>query len=100
MISKEYVYIANIAVQLFPNISPLFNEAVRKSEPTEVNGVPGKVVSIEYLVVLLLTSFRTKDKIKIAELIGRVNKSVLYDILGRFDDGERTLSRRLERILE
>lgn len=98
-ISKEYVYIANQAVQFFPDISPLFNEAVREAEQIEVNDIPGKIVTIEYLIALLLTSFRLKDKIKIADLIKRTDLSILDQILGRFDDEERQLSKRLEGIL-
>jgi len=99
MISKEYIYIDKLAVQFFPNISPLFNEAIKEAQRIEVGGVPGKVVSLEYLIALLLTSFRPKDRIKITELIEHTNMSILYQILGRFDDEEQQLSKRLERIL-
>lgn len=99
VISKDYVYISNTPVQFFPNISPLFNEAIKEAERIEVQGVSGKVVNLEYLIVLLLTSFRPKDKIKITEFCNNANMPKIHEILRRFDNGEQKLSKRLEEVL-
>jgi len=99
-ISQLYIYIAGMPVQFLPNINPLFNEAVTEAMQLELNGVSGKVVTVEYLIVLLLTSFRVKDRIKIAELIKDANIIKLKEILRRFDDEQGQLSKRLDEFLE
>ncbi len=99
-IEREYIYIADTAVQFFPDfIHPLFHEAIKEAQQIEVNGVPSKVVSVEYLITLLLKAFRPKDKIHILELYGSADIPKLKEILRRFDDGQQLLSKRLKEVL-
>jgi len=99
-IKDVYIYIADMAVQFLPNyISPLFNDAIKEAQRIRVGGVPSKVVRVEYLIVLLLTAFRPKDKIHIIELAKSADMSMLDEILRRFDDGQQLLSKRLEGVL-
>ena len=99
-IEHEYIYIANMAVQFFPNfISPLSDTAIKESQRTEVKGVPTKVVRVEYLIALLLLAFRPKDKIHIGELIKNANMDMLNEILRRFDDERSQLSKKLREVL-
>ena len=65
----------------------------------EFEGVHSKFVSIEYLIALLLTSFRLKDRIRIQGLLDKVDKNILIDIIKRFDDDQGKLLERYERIL-
>lgn len=99
-IENVYIYIANIAVHFLPNyISPLFNNAIKEAQRIRVNGVPSKVVKVEYLIALLLTAFRPKDKIHIIELAKNADMPVLNEILRRLDDGQHILSKRLKEVL-
>lgn len=99
-IEDVYIYIADMPVQFLPNyISPLFNNAIKEAQRIEVNGVPSKVVRVEYLIPLLLTAFRPKDKIRIIELVKGANMPMLNEILRRFDDGQHLLSKRFKEVL-
>ncbi len=99
-IEDVYIYIANMPVQFLPNyISPLFNTAIKEAQRIEVNGVPSKVVRVEYLIALLLTAFRPKDKIHIGTLVKNADMNVLNEIVRRFDDGQGQLSKRLREVL-
>jgi len=92
-----YIYVKDMPIQFLPNISPLHNEAVENANELLFDGVRGKIVSVEYLIVLLLTVYRTKDKIRIQRLIERADRNILLDIIRRFDDGQ--LCKRYEKIL-
>lgn len=99
-IKDVYIYIADMAIQFLPNyISPLFNDAIKEAQRIEVNRVPSKVVTVEYLIALLLTAFRPKDKIHVIELVKNADMSVLNEILKRFDNGQQLLSKRFKEVL-
>lgn len=99
-IEDVYIYIADMAVQFLPSyIGPLFNSAIKKAQRIRVSGVPSKVVRVEYLIALLLTAFRPKDKVHIIELAKSADMPTLNEILRRFDDEQGLLSRRLKEVL-
>lgn len=99
-IENVYVVIDNTPVQLFPSyISSLFADAIRKARRITIKGTPGKVVTVEHLIALLLVSFRPKDRIRILELVEQANKGMLNTILGEFEDEKAPLRQRLTRIL-
>jgi len=99
-IEKEYIFIEGMPVQFLPNyISPLFNNAIKEANMVEFEGIYSKIVSIEYLIVLLLTSFRWKDKIRIQSLLNKANKDLLVDIIQRFDNEQRQLYERYKEVL-
>ena len=99
-IEEVYIFINDMPVQFFPNyISPLFDASVRESISIEIGDIQSRVVSIEHLLVLLLTSFRPKDKIRLQELVDKADKLLLEDIIKRFDDNEHRLFKRYRSIL-
>lgn len=99
-IENVYIFIEDMPVQFLPNyISPLFNSAIEESNLVEFEGILCKFVTIEYLVLLLLTSFRWKDKIRIQGLLNKVNQNLLLGLIQRFDNDENTLHERYEIIL-
>lgn len=99
-IEDVYIFIDDMPVQFLPNyISSLFNSAIEEANDIELGGTRSKVVSVEYLIVLLLTSFRPKDRIRIQRLLGKANRTILSDIINRFDDDEYTLSKRYKKVL-
>ena len=99
-IENVYIMIGDLPVQFLPSfISPIFDEAIKKARRITVGGVPSKVVRVEYLIALLLVSFRTKDKIHILSLLELADRKVLDEILGRFEDEKTPLRQRLRRVL-
>ncbi len=95
-----HIMIGDLPVQFLPSfISPLFDEAIKKARRITVGGVPGKVVRAEYLIALLLVSFRPKDKIHILSLLGLAERKVLDETLRRFEDEKTPLRQRLGRVL-
>jgi hypothetical protein len=99
-IENVYIYIENMPVQFLPNyISPLFNSAIEEAVVAQYDGVTGRFISAEYLVLLLLTSYRTKDRIRLKKLLQKTNKKKLSSLISRFDDNVDTLFRRYQEIL-
>ncbi len=99
-IENVYIYIDNMPVQFLPNyISPLFNSAIEEADVIDFDDISSKVVSVEYLVVLLLTSFRSKDKIRIQSLLNKADSALLLEVIRRFDNEEYQLYERYQKIL-
>lgn len=99
-IENVYIFIEDMPVQFLPNyISPLFNSAIEEAIIAQFEGIHCKFVSVEYLVLLLLTSFRMKDKIRIQSVLNKVNKELLLSLIQRFDNEENTLLKRYKSIL-
>ena len=87
-------------VQFLPNyISPLFNQAIIEADLIAFEDIHAKVVKLEYLIVLLLTAFRQKDRIRIQGLLDKTDKVLLLDIIRRFDDEQQSLYKRYEKVL-
>ena len=99
-IEDVYIFINDMPVQFLPNyISPLFNSAIEEANEIEFEGVHSKFVSIEYLIALLLTAFRPKDRIRIQSLLDKADKNILKDIIKRFDNDKGQLFERYKKVL-
>jgi len=99
-IEDVYIYIDEMPVQFLPNyIGPLFTGAIKEAIEVEFEGIYTKFASIEYLIAMLLTAYRPKDKIRVQSLIGKADQSVLIDIIQRYDDDKRQLYSRYKKIL-
>jgi hypothetical protein len=99
-IENVYIFIEDMPVQFLPNyISPLFNSAIEESTTVDFDGILCKFVSVEYLVLLLLTSFRTKDTIRLESLLKKCKKGLLLSLIKRFDDDKHTLRERYKSFL-
>ena len=100
-IENIYIFIDDMPVQFFPAYGgDLFEEAVRNARRIKVKGLPAKVVSVEYLIALLLKSYRPKDKIRIAELLGKADIKALREILRKNDNEKDKLQIKLEKLLK
>jgi len=100
-IEGVYIFIDDMPVQFLPNyISPLFNQAIIEADLIVFEDIHAKVVKLEYLIVLLLTAFRQKDRIRIQSLLDKTDKVLLLDIIRRFDDEQQSLYKRYQKILE
>ena len=99
-IEDVYIFIEDMSVQFLPNyISPLFNSAIEEAIVVDFDGIRSRFVSVEYLILLLLTSFRVKDRLRIQGLLDKANKELLLSLIQRFDDDENTLHKRYKEIL-
>ncbi len=86
-------------IQIFPNVSPLHNNAVEEADKVEVGGIPTKVIGVEHLIALSLISFRPTDKWRIIQLLAEADKERLNKILNRFDNEEGKLRKRYKSVL-
>jgi hypothetical protein len=98
-IESVYIYIGDMPVQFLPNISELHNEAVKKAVLIEKDGIQGRFISIEYLIVMFLTVWRDKDRIRIRTLLKTANRELLDNLVQRFSVGEHELQTRYREIL-
>jgi len=99
--SGTHVMIDNTPVHfLRGSMDPFINEAIRKAKRIRVGGIPVKVLSVEYLIVSLLISFRLKDKMVLPDLLELANNEKLTAILERYSNEKTPLDKRLQRILE
>jgi predicted nucleotidyltransferase len=98
-IENVYIYIGGMPVQFLANISPLTNCAVKEAITVEFEGVTSRFISIEYLVVLLLTAYREKDKMRIEQLLVKANKNKIKNLIDKFDSNDNTLRKRYQEIL-
>ena len=96
---KEHIYVGDVPIQIFPNVSPLHNNAVEEADKVEVEGVITKVIGVEYLIALSLIPFRQTDRWRIRELLAKADKELLGKIIDRFGDEENQLHTRYQEIL-
>lgn len=98
-VQGEHIYVGEMAVQILPDIGPLYNEAVREAEETEVAEIPTRVIGAEHLIALSLIPFRQTDKYRISRLIETADRKLLDKIIDRYDDEENQLRKRLKSVL-
>ncbi len=99
-IENFYIFIGDMPVQFFPNyIGPLYNAAIAKAKTVQFESINCKFVNVEYLIALLLTAYREKDKIRISSLLVKADKLLLADVVKRFDDGKNQLFKRYKEVL-
>ena len=89
-------------VQLFPsNTKPIYAEALDKAVVAQAEpGVQTRVVRREHLIVMLLESFRLKDRFRILELWSGANEKKVRDLIRKHDDTQQTLARRFASLLQ
>ena len=96
---KEHIYVGDVPIQIFPNVSPLHNDAVKEADKVEVVGIPTKVIGVEHLIALSLIPFRQTDKWRIRELLAKADKELLGKIIDRFGNEENQLHTRYQKVL-
>lgn len=88
-----------VPVQLFPsNIMPLYQDTLEAALPVRLGNIRVKIATPEHLILLYLLAFREKDQIRVRYLLGNIEEGRLERLLGRFDDAEGTLARRLQNL--
>ena len=80
---KEHIVIENIPVQFIPVYNDLVKEAVENAAAINFQKTKTKVVNKEYLIAIMLQTFRPKDKERIIMLLGekKINVKLLDEIL-------------------
>lgn len=87
----EYIIIAGWPVQFLPPTGPLADEALSKAVVHDVDGVPVRVFSAEFLAAIALQTGRAKDKARLLQFVesGILDVTTFEDILTRHALAER-----------
>lgn len=96
---QEHIYIGDVPIQIFPNVSPLHNNAVEEADKVEVGGITTKVIGVEHLIALSLIPFRKTDKWRIVQLLPKADNELLNKLLDRFSNEENQLYTRYQEVL-
>lgn len=67
--AKEHVLIEGIPVQFLPAYNRVVEEAVRHASIKMYEGVPIKVVTIEYLIAIMIDTDRPKDRERVRRIL-------------------------------
>ena len=83
---KEHVLIESIPVQFIPVYNSLVRDAVEHASVKEYEGVPIKVLTLEYLLAIMIDTNRPKDRERISQLMGVTDydKKILSSILEKY----------------
>ena len=65
----------------------------------DVEGVLTRVIRVEHLILLLLTAFRLKDRMRVKSLLGKADEALLKGLMEKFDDKKNTLHERYVKVL-
>jgi len=86
----EHIIIEGVLVQLIP-VDELEKEAVECAREIEYEGVKAKVLTPEYLIVILLRAGRRKDIEKVERLLeqAEIDRKKIDELLNKFDLKER-----------
>jgi hypothetical protein len=89
----EYVLIAGWPVQFLPPTGPLVEAALAEAGEADVEGVPARVLSPEYLAAIALETGRAKDKARLLQFIeeGAIESARFQEIVRRHGLLERWL---------
>ena len=61
-VSEEHIIIEGIPVQFLPAFNTIITEAIDQSEQVEIFGVKTFIMKPEYLMVIMLDTYRAKDR--------------------------------------
>lgn len=94
---EEHIVIEGIPVQFLPVYNELIKEAVLNSVQVDFNGVDTFIFKAEYLVAIMLDTYRPKDKIRIIQIIEEVKLDRnLLDIITK----KYNLAEKLKKLLK
>jgi len=80
---KEHIIIEGVPVQFIPVYNDLVKEAVEKASEVRYKGVKTRILTSEYLVAIMLQTYRPKDRERIIKFLeeAKVNLRTLSKIL-------------------
>ncbi len=84
---QEQIIIEGIPVQLIPVYNNLIKEAVEEAVSTKYKDTETRLVKAEYLMAIMLETFRAKDKERLIRFLEDLdfNKDSFIQILKRYD---------------
>jgi len=90
-IDKEHIIIEGMPVQFIPVYNELVKEAVENAREIKYKGTKTKVLRAEYLISIMLQTFRPKDKERIIRLLdeSKIDENYLKGILKKFKLDEK-----------
>jgi len=85
-IDKEHIIIEGIPVQFIPVYNELIKEAVENAAGYRYKKTDTRILKAEYLIAIMLQTFRAKDKEKIIKFVdeAKIEENFLKDILKRY----------------
>ena len=83
---KEHVIIEDIPVQFLPAYNDLLKEAFKNAYVTKYKGIKTKVFEPEYLLAIMVQTFRAKDKERIIKMLdeAEIDKRLFKRILKKY----------------
>jgi hypothetical protein len=95
-IDKEHIIIEGIPVQFIPVYNELIKEAVDNTVDHRYKKTNTRILKAEYLIAIMLQTFRAKDKEKIIKFMdeAKIEEQFLKDIFKRYD-----LTKKYERFI-
>jgi len=94
---KEHIMIEGVPVQFIPVYNNLIKEAVENSAEIRFKNIKTKVLKVEYLIAIMLQTFRPKDRERILRILEEteINRKYLNEILKRHN-----LKKKFEKFLK
>lgn len=88
---KEHILIEGIPVQFIPVYNELIKEAVEEAVEENYKDTKTRILKSEYLIAIMLQTFRPKDKERIIKLLdeSKIDKTYLTKILQKHRLRER-----------
>jgi hypothetical protein len=75
-VRKEHILMGEMPVQIIPAYNALVEEAVREAVETRYKRVKMRVIGAEYLVAIMLQTFRPKDKFRIVMVMAEAKVDI------------------------
>ena len=90
-VDKEHIIIEGLPVQFIPVYNELVQEAVKNAVEKKYKKTKTKTLNPEYLIAIMLQTFRPKDKERMMKLIEetKINNDYLKKILQKHKLGEK-----------
>ena len=86
---EDRIVIADVPVQFIPADDGLLSEALTNAREVVVDGVPTKIIALEYLVANMLKLYRPKDRAKLDLIMNNedvpLDRGLLEQILRTYD---------------
>jgi len=83
---KEHVLIEGVPVRFIPVYNDLVKEAVRYSEEVKYGRIKTKVLGLEYLIAVMLQTYRPKDRERLIKVFeeAKIDLKRLKEILKKY----------------
>lgn len=68
-IASQYIVVSGWPVQFLPPTGPLIEEALARPVEVDIEGIPARVFTAEYLAAIALQTGRAKDKARLLQFV-------------------------------